>query len=391
MIDKTGVLHAYQEGIYYDSANGEAGTVYPVGTSQHPVKNRADLLIILAANPTARTIFIRGQLILQAGDSLTKRLIVGTGESSSSLIGINAATIRDCIFKDIAVEEPVGALFDECTFIDCNLVPLVCNAGSFVIAKRCSLGGTVIGIGPNTFIYLEDCSSGGGAGGTIDCYNGAIVNAYSWHGLLNISEMTNAADRVNVYSGSGDIVIAADCVLGIINIFGSAQVTNNTGGTTVNNYTLDTRTGRQLFSIDYWSIPQKMVVVPGGALDQALPDVTVAALPAGATVVKVAVMFKFRSISNAGAANKLTNAQEIQVRTDAPGAWADAINLVDDQFLIAAATVDAPGDVVMGALNVVAVVAGNDTYNFQWDEAVADVAGLTFNDVQVGLRIWYSI
>jgi hypothetical protein len=148
---------------------------------------------------------------------------------------------------------------------------------------------------------------------------------------------------------------------------------------------------KMIFSLDYWSIPQKTLAIPIAAADQALPDVTVAGLPAGATVVKATAIFKARSISNAGAANKLTNAQEIQVRTDAPGAWADAINFVDDQFLIAAAAVDAPGDVVMGALDLSATVTGNDTYNFQWDEAVADVAALTFNDVQVGLRIWYSL
>ncbi len=155
--------------------------------------------------------------------------------------------------------------------------------------------------------------------------------------------------------------------------------------------TLKASMARTLCSVDYWSIPQKTVVVPAVAADQALPDVVVATLPAGITVVKVAAIFKFRSLTNAGAANKLAGDQQIQVRTDAPGAWADCIDFVDDQFLVAAAAVDTPGDAVIGDLNVAATVIGNDTYNFQWDEAVADVADLTFNDVQVGLRIWYSV
>lgn len=154
---------------------------------------------------------------------------------------------------------------------------------------------------------------------------------------------------------------------------------------------LNTRQGRQLFSLDFWSVPQEEVAVTAGASDLSLPDVTVADLPAGATIVRAIAMFKFRMVENTNAAaNKLNGAQEIQVRDDTPGAWADAINFVDDQFGVGAATREG-GDVVIGAIDVSATVDGEDTYNFQWDEAVADLANLNFNDVQVGIRIWFSI
>lgn len=147
---------------------------------------------------------------------------------------------------------------------------------------------------------------------------------------------------------------------------------------------------RGIFSIDFWSSPQEEVSVPAAAADQALPDVTVAGLPAGVTIVRVVALFKWRALENTNvAANKLNGAQDIQVRTDAPGAWADAINLLDDMFGIAASTREG-GDVIIGALDIKATVTGDDTYNFQWDEAVADVAALNFNDVQTGLRIYYT-
>jgi hypothetical protein len=148
---------------------------------------------------------------------------------------------------------------------------------------------------------------------------------------------------------------------------------------------------RVLFSIDYWSLPQITVVIPAAPASQALTDVVVDTLPAGCTVVKVCAMFKFRCIQNAGAVNMLDGAQHIQVRTDAPGAFGDGISLVTDQFTIAAAAVDAPGDVLIGDHNLVATVFVNDTYNFQWTDAHADVAGLTFTDLQTGLRIYYRI
>jgi hypothetical protein len=155
--------------------------------------------------------------------------------------------------------------------------------------------------------------------------------------------------------------------------------------------TVNTRVGRSLFQLDFWSAAQEEVQLTAVAGDKALPDITVADLPAGATVVRAIVMFKYRVIENTNAAaNKLNGAQDIQIRTNAPGAWNDCINFVDDQFGLAATTREG-GDVSIGAIDVAAVVTGNGTYNTQWDEAVADVGNLQFNDVQVGLRVWYSI
>jgi hypothetical protein len=154
---------------------------------------------------------------------------------------------------------------------------------------------------------------------------------------------------------------------------------------------LNTRQGRQLFIMDFWSVPQEEVALTAGAGDKALPDVSIAGLPAGTTIVRACAIFKFRMVENTNAGvNKLNGAQAIQVRDDTPSAWIDAINFLDDQFGLAATTREG-GDVAIGAINLSATVDGIDTYNFQWHNGVADVANLQFNDVQVGLRIWYSI
>jgi len=147
----------------------------------------------------------------------------------------------------------------------------------------------------------------------------------------------------------------------------------------------------QLFSLDFWSDPQEEVSVTSGAGDKALPSVTVEDLPAGATIVRAVAMFKFRMIENTNAAaNKLSGAQNIQVRDDTPGTWRDAINLVDDLFSLAAATREG-GDVVVGDNDISVEVDGNDTYEFQWAQAVVDQDNLNFNDVQTGLRVYYRI
>lgn len=154
---------------------------------------------------------------------------------------------------------------------------------------------------------------------------------------------------------------------------------------------LNTRQGRVLCSLDFWSLPQEEVAVTNVAGDKSLPDVVVAGLPAGATIVRAITIFKFRMVQNTNvAANKLDGAQEIQVRDDSPSAWIDAINFVDDMFSLEAEAREG-GDAIIGAIDVSATVDGNDTYNFQWDEALADLANINFNDIQVGIRIWFSI
>lgn len=45
----------------------------------------------------------------------------------------------------------------------------------------------------------------------------------------------------------------------------------------------------------------------------------------------------------------------------------------------------------MGDHDIAVEVDENADYNFQWDEADADQISINFNDIQVGLRIWYSV
>jgi len=144
---------------------------------------------------------------------------------------------------------------------------------------------------------------------------------------------------------------------------------------------------RQLFSMDFWSLPQEEVAVTGAAGDKALPSVTVADLPGDATIVRAIAMFKFRMVENhtyAGA-NSLDGAQEIQVAGSV-----DAINFVDTQFTLAQDTREG-GDVVIGAIDIAATVNANGAYAFHWDLAAALHDGMKFNDVQMGIKIWYSV
>ncbi|MBA7468601.1 hypothetical protein ES707_03852 [subsurface metagenome] len=152
--------------------------------------------------------------------------------------------------------------------------------------------------------------------------------------------------------------------------------------------------GKALFSMDFWSDPQEEVVVTDSQSTPGLPSVTVGDLPTNATIVRAIAMFKFRMVENTNAAeNSLdhTEAQPIQVQEPANGeAYTDAINMVDEQFKIATTTREG-GDVLIGSIDIGTKVTANEAYSFRWLNAKAHLGNLQFNDVQTGLRIWYSV
>ena len=159
-----------------------------------------------------------------------------------------------------------------------------------------------------------------------------------------------------------------------------------------------TSQGRQLFTMDFWSDPQEEVQVPAAAATLVLtPTVQVAERPVGATIVRVTAMFKFRMVENTyDGANALDGAtdpdtsQVIQVKETTAGAYVDAINFADNQFTLDNLTREG-GDVLIGSIDIAGEVDDNGNYTFQWKMRKCDSDFINFNDVQCGLRIWYSV
>lgn len=148
------------------------------------------------------------------------------------------------------------------------------------------------------------------------------------------------------------------------------------------------RTEHHLITRTWFSDSQVEVVADTSHTDASLPSVVLPNI--AGTIVHVYAGFKFRMIENTNAAaNKLSGAQEIQVKENAAGAFTDAINFVDDQFGLAASTREG-GDCIIGDIDIVAEVAAfNKTYAFQWDEPLTDQNALHFNDVQTFLIVSY--
>ena len=156
--------------------------------------------------------------------------------------------------------------------------------------------------------------------------------------------------------------------------------------------------GKMLFTMDFWSNPQEEIQVPAVAATLVItPVVNVADLPGGATIVRAIGMFKFRMVENTyDGANALDGAsvadttQVIQVKETTAGGYIDAINFADDQFTFTALGREG-GDVFIGQVDVSAQVDAIGSYTFQWKMRKADGDFILFNDIQMGIRIWYSV
>jgi hypothetical protein len=149
---------------------------------------------------------------------------------------------------------------------------------------------------------------------------------------------------------------------------------------------------RILCTLDLWSAYQPQAQLPAIAADVALPSITIANISAGATVVKALMFLKFRNVENTNAAvNSVSGAQNIQAQKAVAGAYITGIALAGGEMSVPASTREF-GDVIMGTTDISAQVPANGAVmNFKWTSALAAHANLNFNDVQIGLRIWFSL
>lgn len=152
--------------------------------------------------------------------------------------------------------------------------------------------------------------------------------------------------------------------------------------------------------IDFWSEPpQATLTIPAVAADLALPDVVVASLPAGITILRVVAGYKFGKRRDTSAAQNQIGAagKTLRIKT-AAGAWPGtvAMTFALNQLRTEASGVEG-GDAGWANTDLSAVVVGDGTYNFasretgSADALVATGASLILYDIQMGLRVYYLL
>ena len=121
-----------------------------------------------------------------------------------------------------------------------------------------------------------------------------------------------------------------------------------------------------------------------------LPSVTVEALPSGITINRAIAAIAWRKqVDSSGANNAIDGDQQIQVRSDAPGTFRDAVTISDNSLSTAGNGTEG-GVMLLGDSDISIEVDGPDTYEFQWQNARVDGNNLTLQDVQTYLLLEYA-
>ena len=145
-------------------------------------------------------------------------------------------------------------------------------------------------------------------------------------------------------------------------------------------------------TLDLWSSYSTQIQLNTIMGDKVLPSITIAGLPSGATVIRAIMMLKYRTLENTNAAiNGVSGGQNIQAEKAVSGSWVTGIALGGGECSVPASTHET-GDVMMGTADISTQVPANGAVmNFMWTNGIAAQNNLNFNDVQVGLRIWFTV
>lgn len=153
--------------------------------------------------------------------------------------------------------------------------------------------------------------------------------------------------------------------------------------------------------MDFWSDVDDCIQIDGAAADLDFPDVVVAGLPTGFTLVRVIAMLKYSHRKDTSAADNYIDvaAKTIRVKKST-GSWATddvvAINMPINSLYTTKSTKEG-GDLIIGDNDVKSEVDGDATYNFRTvqttrADAISALADhLELYDVQMGIRIEFTV
>jgi hypothetical protein len=402
--------------VYVDPSRGSSGTAYPLGESITPVDNISDALTIAIANNLARILFANDGSTYSLPANVQRYELIGIG-LYSVVINMNSKDLSGSRFVGIYADGTMASFAD---FYQCYFVTFTAFLGR---AEDCvfAVGGTLELANGNSYIIDSEFAPIAGTGYTIDFTNLSSKNIVldNISGTLILDNLTNAGSKVYISSADGlNLTINASCTAGTIIISGNVTITDNSGGSTVTIQTIQGSDGDSLkdlsdqidnvqgvhFFKDFWTKMEDSsptITIPAVAADLTFPDVVIDALPTNATIVKVECMLKYRyQEDTSGGANAIDGANKtIRVKKSTGGWGTDdliAIKFPDNSLDTDASTKEG-GDVLFGGLDVKAEVDGAATYNFRSDETnrsdaiVVDTASLVLGDVQMGIRVHYTV
>lgn len=148
--------------------------------------------------------------------------------------------------------------------------------------------------------------------------------------------------------------------------------------------------------MDFWSDPSASVTLTAGGESGvvALPDVVVAGLPTGVTIIRVVAVIKIALIRDSSGSDNAVDVAtgHIEVQKGGAGGYMTAINIPDNAWLVdVSSSAERGGDALIGSADIKTKVDGNATYNLQFDDIGVDGNSLVLADVIVGIRVYFTV
>lgn len=350
-------------------------------------------------------IYSTGSITMATNSSISAFNLTCEGIFGADVDAISITILNDCMLQNSLVLgggiSSTMAVTGQLSIISANLAvsagAVLGVGGPLYVSGNITNDGTISANGPSVNAGGNITNQGVGsfnAAGTVTC--GANLTNSGAASFVSIIETTLVYGNLD-NSSTGSISIYGDCtVWGTTTVAAGGTITiaglGTLWGTITNSGTL-TYHAPALATMDLWSayLAQAVVTVPVTA-HLGLPSIIIAGLPAGATIVRAIMFFKCRTIENTNAlVNSVSGPQNIQCQKDVGGTLTPGIVLAGGEFSVPITTRE-NGDVMMGTTDVSAQVPANGAQmDFEWTAALAAQVQLNFNDIQIGLRIWYQV
>jgi hypothetical protein len=213
IISKTDYLQDLEDGVYFDSVTGGAGTDWPVGTAQSPSNVIASVITMCTARKTKK-IYVNGALTL--GATMEGYTFVGNGFYST--IDLNSKDVDTSVFQNCFISGIQGGTGNIVCY-NCLLYYPTGLSGNFF---NCTGLGTPKTSGTINFVNLNI-----GGSYTLDLTGLANIRINLWglKGNLTITNSASASNNIAVYGNSCLVTMDAGNTAGTIIVYGDADLT----------------------------------------------------------------------------------------------------------------------------------------------------------------------
>jgi hypothetical protein len=146
--------------------------------------------------------------------------------------------------------------------------------------------------------------------------------------------------------------------------------------------------------MDFWSDNTDEIAITTVPGNLNLPNVIVAGIPNGVTVIRVVALLKIALIKDTSGADNAVNSTNMTLKVDASSDYSStvtAIEIPDNSWAVdVSEATERGGDVIIGNHDIKAEVTGNGTYYGRFENAACDGNYLKLKDVAFGLRIYFT-